>query len=408
MPSTNNAINIAPETQSQQSGQQKYKIALATGTRADWGLLLPVARMLEARPDVELHIFATNMHLLEKYGNTINDIRSEGFRHIHEYPIHETGNDGVAKALELGNCARQTARFIAETAPELMIILGDRSEMMGCAAACATANVPVAHICGGSVSEGAIDEVIRHAITKLSSIHFPETEEFRNRILQMGEQPEDVINAGSLGVWNLAQQPLMSRELLEKSIDWDFGTKSCIVTYHPATKDPADPGEQCMNLLECLAEIPDLKILITYPNNDAGSDRIIEAIETFAKKYPERAKVVPSLGMLRYLSALQIVDFAAGNSSSGIIEMPSAGIPTIDVGIRQQRRLCAKSVIHCSNEPASIREAISTALSPEMKAIAAKKINPYSRPDTPGTIVNAIVNFLSKPVVPKSFNDLAL
>ncbi|MDE5631253.1 MAG: UDP-N-acetylglucosamine 2-epimerase (hydrolyzing), partial [Muribaculaceae bacterium] len=294
--------------------------------------------------------------------------------------------------------------------PDAVLLLGDRYEMLAVASAAAIMRIPVIHIAGGAVSEGAVDDCIRHAITKLSSLHLTETEEYRRRVIQMGEQPDTVVNTGAIGVWNGRNITPVSKESLEEFLGMQLDGETAIVTYHPATNDTsATPAEQVEAMLEAIAQFPDLKCVITYPNNDAGGASTIPLLEKFAATHTARVRLVPSLGMLRYQSMLKIASLVIGNSSSGIVEVPSAGISTVDIGIRQQGRTAAQSVIHCGNSCRDISEAISEALSPAMKELASKCENPYYRPDTLALMRNAVLKFMhSLPVAPKKFYNIDL
>jgi UDP-N-acetylglucosamine 2-epimerase (non-hydrolysing)/GDP/UDP-N,N'-diacetylbacillosamine 2-epimerase (hydrolysing) len=370
------------------------KICLVTSTRADWGLLTPLAKALDARPDVELHIVATNMHLIERYGMTVNEIVAAGFDNVLCVDMAVDGDDEVSRAHSMARCLNGMADTFAVLRPDMVILLGDRYEMLSVASAALVMRLPIVHIAGGAISEGAVDDAVRHALTKMSSLHLVETEQNRKRVIQMGENPHKVINTGALGVWNIMHQPLMNREHLEDTLDgFELDSKSTLlVTYHPATLDAEDPVTRFDALLAALDEHPG-NVLITYPNNDAGGDRIAQRVEDYAKANPTRVKAVKSLGMLRYLSALRCVAAVVGNSSSGIVEVPSMHIPTVNIGMRQNGRLCSDSVIHCGDTSDEISEAISYALSPEGRARAARAENPYFQPDTVAIMVDAIMHF---------------
>ena len=267
--------------------------------------------------------------------------------------------------------------------------------------------IPIVHIAGGEVSQGAVDDDIRHAITKLSALHLTATEAYRRRVVQMGEMPERVVNTGAIGIWNIMNRELMTREELEANLGFSLEGPLAVVTYHPATLADADPAECFAELLAALDEHPQLRAIITYPNNDAGADGLIPMIEAYAAARPERVLAVPSLGARRYLSVLREAQVVVGNSSSGIVEVPSTGTVTVDVGPRQQGRLCGPSVLHCAEGREAISTAIARALSPEMQAVAARRENPYHRPDTLAMMVRAITTFLRTPPPHKHFHDLA-
>lgn len=369
----------------------KRRICIVTSTRADWGLLSPIAVALNERADCDVQIVATNMHLSERFGMTVNDIIADGFEPIKIY-MPTDDDSPIARVKAMGECMTGMAEAFLQIKPDMVVILGDRYEMLAVASAATLMNIPIVHIAGGTISEGAIDDSIRHAITKLSAIHLTETEDAKARVIAMGENPERVFNTGAIGVWNISNISLLSRDQLSNELDFDLSTPYAVATFHPATLDDADPGLQCREMLEALEKETNLNIILTYPNNDSGSKKIIEEIEAFATRHPVRVKLVKSLGMRRYLSALEYAEFAIGNSSSGIVEVASSGIPSIDIGIRQRGRCSAQSVIHCGNSMEAISAAIAIARSPEFKTLAAKRDNPYHKADTLQIMVDAIMS----------------
>lgn len=382
------------------------KICIATGTRADWGLLRPLAQTLRARTDVCLQILATNMHFLDRYGHTADEITKEGFIIDAEVRMPDTDDSPRSKVLAMATCMEGCADAFESLNPDLLIILGDRYEMLAVASAASVMKIPIAHIAGGEISEGAIDDNIRHAITKLSALHFTETEEYRERVIEMGEQPANVVNAGSLGVWNIMHHKLIDNAELSANIGFDIGKRDTfLVTYHPATLDKEGCGTRINELLRSLDHFPEYKVLITYPNNDSGSEQIIDAIHAYAANRTNRVKVVKSLGMTGYLSMLQYAAAVIGNSSSGIIEVPSTGVPTVDIGSRQKGRIAAPSVIHCGDAEEEITGAIRQALSSEYHQIASMRINPYAQSDTVGIILETIMHTDLENIIKKRFYD---
>lgn len=382
------------------------KVCIATSTRADWGLLSPLARALKERDDIKLQVLATNMHLDPQYGMTINEIEADGIEVDEKVEMMCDGDDELSRARAMARCLQGSAEAIAHLRPDLMVILGDRYEMLAIASAATIMKVPIVHIAGGEISEGAIDDSIRHAISKLSALHLTATEAYRKRVIQMGESPSKVINTGALGVYNIRHEEFMSKKELEESIGFNFGESALLVTYHPATLDDADTGKRCASLLKALDRFPESNVLITYPNNDAGSQTIIDMIEEYASGRPGRVKVVKSLGKKRYLSALKYVNAVVGNSSSGIVEVPSMGIPTVNIGIRQQGRICARSVIHCGDSSDEIYRAISYALSNFGQSLASSASNPYYKPNTLTKMVEAIANTPLTQLQTKHFYDI--
>ena len=370
------------------------KICIATSTRADWGLLSPLAKRLDSIRGVTLQILATNMHLSERYGHTADEILADGFRITEAVPMPTDGDTGADKAHAMAACLAGCADALSRMAPDILVILGDRYEMLSVASAAAIMRIPIAHIAGGETTEGAIDDNIRHAITMLSSLHFTAAEPYRERVLTMGKPAHTVFNAGALGVWNAMHHQLMSHRELAESLGFDFEDKHLFVaTFHPATLDyGASPATRAAEMLAAIDRFPDYKTILTYPNNDAGSADIIHLIEGYAATRPGRVLLIKSLGKTRYLSALSFAAAVIGNSSSGIVEVPATGVPTVDIGIRQKGRLCGPSVIHCGDTADEISQAISLALSPAHLQTASRRENPYYRDDTVDFIADKLLN----------------
>lgn len=383
-------------------------IAIVTSTRADWGLLAPVAKALRERDDVRLSIIATNMHLDASRGMTVNEIEADGFRPAVLLPLmHETDSE-VDTAVAMGRHLGDMAKVLAELRPDILLLLGDRFEMLAVASAAMMLHVPVAHISGGEITLGAIDDNIRHAISKLSSLHFATTEQHRRRLIAMGEEPDNVVNTGALGVWNMNHAPVMSREELERSIGFSLDGRVLLVTYHPATNDAESPAVRFKALLDALDRHADCRVIITYPNNDPNSASIIAMIEDYARRREGDVLAVPSLGALRYRSALHYVAAVVGNSSSGVVEVPSARVPVVDIGIRQMGRTASEAVIHCADDVDSIDVAITFALSPQGREKAKSTPNPYQHDDTVSLIVDRLLSVDPATLLPKRFYDVEM
>ncbi len=381
------------------------KIAIATGTRADWGLLSPIAQLLKSKKNVEVAVIATNMHLDPRFGNTINEIEADGFIPAAKVKMNAASDSEADTARSMADCLKGMVGAFEKIKPDSLIILGDRYEMLATASAATLMRIPIIHIAGGEISEGAIDDSIRHAITKLSALHLTATEQYRQRVIAMGEQPDRVINTGAIGVYNIMQMPLMGKEELEKSVGCKINKNTLLVTMHPATMDSTPTATIIRQLLEAL-DTHSGNIIFTYPNNDARGAEIIALIEKYAAKNPGKVTVIPSLGRLRYLSALQFVGAVVGNSSSGIVEVPSMHIPTVNIGIRQNGRLASESVINCSNKTDDIINAIKFALSEKGKKQAERAENPYYKPDTLNIMVNAILSTPVEKLKTKKFYDI--
>lgn len=382
------------------------RLCFATGTRADWGLLSPVARAMRDSGEARVQILATNMHLMPKYGHSADEIEADGFAIDAAVAMRPDGPGEASRVRAMAQCLAGCADALERLRPDAIVILGDRYEMLAVASAAAVMRVPIIHIAGGEVSQGAVDDDIRHAITKLSALHLTATEPYRRRVIQMGEDPERVINTGAIGVWNIMNRPLPARAELERELGFSLQGPLAVVTYHPATLGDADPAACFAGLLDALDTRPDLRCIITYPNNDAGADGLIPLLQAYAAERPERVLAVASLGARRYLAALREACVVIGNSSSGIVEVPSTGTVTVDVGIRQQGRICGPSVLHCAEGRDAIAEAIAKALSPQMQAIAARRINPYHKENTLELMTSAIAGFLRDTPPHKNFHDI--
>ena len=382
------------------------RIIVFTGTRADWGILSSVARSLNKRADVDLTVAATNMHLSERFGHTVDEIRADGFEPL-TFAMDADAVTPRQRVEAMAECMAGAAGILDRIKPGLAVILGDRFEMLACATACAMTGVPIAHIAGGEISEGAIDDSLRHAITKLSALHLTATEPYRHRVIAMGEDPARVFNPGALGVGNLRSLPDEAPlEELEELTGFPVGRRTILVTYHAATLDTGDIDSRISALLGAIDDIPDISAVVTYPNNDDRGRRIIARLEEWAPERRRRVALIPSLGRRRYHSMLRHVGAVVGNSSSGLVEVPSAGIPTVDIGIRQRGRIAGESVIHCGDSRAEIAAAIRIALSPDMLRLAAQAENPYYKPDTLARMTDLLATYPLEGLLMKRFHDI--
>ena len=382
------------------------KICIITGTRADWGLLSSIARELVSRDGIKLQIIATNMHLSEKFGNTYKEIERDGFHIDFRVPMPVDNDTPALTVKAMATCMEGMSAALEALSPDLILILGDRYEMLVAASVALIFRIPVAHIAGGAVSFGAFDESIRHAITKMSHLHFTETESYRRRVIQLGEQPDRVFNTGAIGVYNIRHAQLLSREQPEADLQTAIPKRSVFVTFHPATLDKMPPAQQCSNLISALDKLDGYKIFFSYPNNDTHGNDIIRLINQCVERNSEKYAVYPSLGQLRYLSMLKCVEAVVGNSSSGIVEVPSMGIPTLNIGMRQAGRMAADSVVNCGTSLEEISNGIATVLSPEMRAKATSTINPYEQPDTLSKITDILCNASLDGITVKHFYDI--
>ncbi|MCP9610600.1 UDP-N-acetylglucosamine 2-epimerase [Coprobacter tertius] len=383
------------------------KICIVTGTRAEYGLLSRLMRFIEEDVDMQLQIIATNMHLSPEFGLTYREIEKDGFKINKkvEMLLSADTSSSVAKSLGLGIIGFADA--YTDLQPDMIIVLGDRYEILGAVSTALLFRIPVAHISGGDVTEGAYDDSIRHAVTKMSHLHFTTTEEYRNRVIQLGENPSRVYNVGSIGLDNIRNMNLLSREAFEESIGFRLGERNLLVTFHPVTLEQHTAADQFSDLLEALDK-SGAHIIFTKPNSDSDGRVIISMIDDFVEHHPEKSVSFLSLGYLRYLSALQYVDAVIGNSSSGIVEAPSFGIPTVNIGDRQKGRIRSESVIDCEPDKESIGEAIKKAFSSDFKEVASRAINPYEKNGTVYEILDVIKNTDISSLIPKKFYDLSL
>ncbi|MDE6510555.1 MAG: UDP-N-acetylglucosamine 2-epimerase (hydrolyzing) [Muribaculaceae bacterium] len=365
-------------------------IAVATSTRADWGLLTPLVAEFK-KQGMPYSILASNMHLLPEMGMTVDEIRASG-----ETPV-ELPTAGTSISETLANSTLMHGEWFAANKPDAVVILGDRYEMLGVASAATVNGVPIIHIAGGTVSEGAMDNAIRNAISQLAALHLAETEKCAARLEAMGIDKENIVVTGAIGVWNTLNVPLMSREELEDSLGRTLPERFFVGTLHAATLDNVSPEKQMEEFLAGIEGFmearPGYGAILTYPNNDTDPTPLIALLRDFEARHPESVIVVPSLGMRRYLSAVSISEGVIGNSSSGIVEVASLGVPTLDIGIRQNGRERAVSVIHSDATRGAIMMSLSLITTPMIKGIAAKRANPYFHPATPTIMVDSIKAF---------------
>ena len=382
------------------------KICIVTGSRAEWGLLSGLARKITDDPELELQIIATNMHLSPEFGLTYREIERQGFRINRKVEMLLSSDSANATGKSVGLATIGFADAYEELAPDMLLVLGDRYEILAAVTAALFYKIPVAHLHGGEVTEGAYDDAIRHAITKMSHLHFTSTEEYRRRVIQLGEQPERVFHVGAIGIDNIRHIALLDKKVLEEQLDFPFDRKTVLVTYHPETLDAIPVEEQFRNLLEALDDRQDIRILFTLPNSDTGGRIIVRMIEEFVARNKQRVRAYTSLGQLRYLSALRFVAAVVGNSSSGILEVPSFGKPTLDIGNRQKGRLAANSVVHCGVSGAEISEGLNRVLSDAFAKQTACVQNPYEKEDSALEILKILKNYPLDGIVQKTFYDI--
>lgn len=376
------------------------RIAFFTSTRADYGLLKPVMSEVMLSSELELQLIASGTHFLETHGSTWKEIVSDGFSIDARVDMAIKTDDAVGAAESAAHVLTGVASALALLKPDILVLLGDRYELLAAAQAALLARVPIAHIHGGEATEGAIDESMRHAVTKLSHWHFAAAEPYASRIRQMGEATARVWNVGAPAMDNIATLKVISKGELETFLGLQLIEPIFLVTYHPVTLQE-DGGLTSMNALLAALDTTKGSIIITGTNADPGGAAIRASLQAFAAERQHRVVLVESLGSRRYLSLMSIVDAVVGNSSSGLLEAPAIGVPTVDIGSRQQGRLRAPSVIHCSDSKAEIEKALETALSPDHRAIAAKRESPYGRPGVSRRIVDKLKSIdIETPIKP--------
>lgn len=354
------------------------KVAVFTGTRAEYGLLYWLMKDIKSEPGLQLQLIVAGMHLSPEFGNTYQQIEQDGFiiDEKIETLLSSDSTVGVAKSMGLGVIS--FADSLNRLKPDLIVLLGDRFEALSIAQTALVMGIPILHIHGGELTEGAYDDAIRHAITKLSTFHCTSTEEYKNRVIQLGEHPDRVKNVGAVGLDYVNRSSLMSLQELSSSLSFELNKPFVILTYHPVTLADENAEKTFSSILESLEGLRSHQIIITYPNADDGGRKIIKMIEQYASTAdPARVLSIPSLGQKRYLSAVKHASLVVGNSSSGIIEVPSFCVATVNVGSRQKGRIAACSVVHCDTSKKSITAAIMKALSPEHQKIIVNVKNPY-------------------------------
>lgn len=381
------------------------KICVVTGSRAEYGLLRPVIAGLRKAAGVELQLVVTGAHLSPEFGLTYREIDGDGFT-IHErVEMLLSGDTPTAITKSMGVGTIGFADVFARRQPDLLVLLGDRYEVLAAASAATLMGIPIAHINGGETTEGAFDEAIRHAVTKMSHLHFVAAEPYRRRVVQLGEDPKRVFDVGGLGVDAIKSAALLDRTDLEASLGMSLGKRSLLVTFHPVTLE-GDSAAQMGALLSALGEFPDIHLVFTMPNADVGSRELSRLVDAFVAER-ENARAFTSLGQLRYLSCMRYVDGVVGNSSSGLAEAPSFGIGTVNIGDRQRGRLKAGSVIDCAPTVGSIAAAIETLYSEAFRAKLSVAQNPYGNGGAGEKIVKHLTSYPLAGLLRKSFWNIA-
>jgi len=383
------------------------KICVVTGTRAEYGLLRWVMEGIHNSPLLDLQLVVTGMHLSPEFGLTVNEIKSDGFvaDRCVEMLVSSDTPTGITKSMGLGLTG--FADVMADLEPDLVLLLGDRYEIMVAAISAMIARVPLAHLHGGEATEGSIDEAIRHSITKMSHLHFVATEEYKNRVIQLGEQPGTIFKVGGLGIDSICNLKLLDRSTLEESLGIQLKEKNLLITFHPVTLESNSSQFQMAELLAALNDLEDTYLIFTMPNSDTDGRVMFQQIEKFVSER-NNASVYTSLGQLKYLSCIAQVDAVIGNSSSGLIEVPSFKKATINIGDRQRGRMKAISIIDCLPEYSDIHDAIEKIYTDEFQQKVKSSINPYGEGGASESIVEILESVNLDDIVKKSFYDIKL
>lgn len=382
------------------------KIAVFTGTRAEYGLLYWIIKALHEANEAELQLWVGGMHLSPEFGYTVNQIEEDGFSVTERLDFLLSSDSPVAISKSMGLAIISAAEAFERNKPDLLVVLGDRFESLAIAQAAMIARVPIAHIHGGETTEGLIDEAIRHSITKMAHLHFTATETYRKRVIQLGEQPNCVFNMGAPGIDSIKKLPLISKENLSAAVGFNLDKPYFVVTYHPVTLEAGGSSASLEYLLEALDEFPEYQTVISYPNADTDGRRLIKILDEYQELHPQRVFLVRSLGQLKYLSVVKHSVAVLGNSSSGLIEAPTFGIPTLNIGNRQKGRLCGETVVNCGESKNDILEAINKILEPEFQKKCRNATNPYGTGDSSEKIVQKLLSYPLDNLLQKSFFDL--
>jgi GDP/UDP-N,N'-diacetylbacillosamine 2-epimerase (hydrolysing) len=381
------------------------KICVVTGTRAEYGLLYWLMKEIQEEHDLELQLIVTGMHLSPEFGLTYKDIEKE-FKIDKKIEMLLSSDTAIGISKSMGLAQISFAEAYEELNPDVLVVLGDRYEIFSAVSSAMIANIPIAHIHGGETTEGAFDESIRHSITKMSHLHFTATEEYKKRVIQLGEHPSRVFNVGGLGIDNIKKLKLLSRNEFENSIDFKLNRKNILVTFHPVTLEESTAKEQFQILLDVVNELEETHIIFTKANSDTDGRIINSMIDKYVSENSHKSCGFTSLGQLRYLSALQYVDAMVGNSSSGLAEAPSFKIGTINIGDRQKGRIMADSVIDCDSDYESIQKSFALLYSKGFKEKLMNSQNPYGNGGASLKIKNTLKDILLEDILKKQFYDL--
>ena len=387
----------------------KKKICIVTGSRAEYGLLRSLMDEIRSDKDLKLQVVATGSHLSPEFGLTYKEIEKDKFKIDLKIDIDLSSDTPSGISYSMGLAMAGFGKAFEKLKPDIVVVLGDRFEIFSAVSAAHVARIPVAHIHGGEVTEGAIDDAFRHCITKMSCLHFTSTEEYRKRVIQLGEYPNRVFNVGAIGLDNINKMKLLSKEQLEKELNLKFKKYNLLVTFHPVTLENNTSEKQFKNLLEALSSLKETKTIFTKSNSDTNGKIINKMIDSYVKKHPDTSSCFASMGHLKYLSSMQFVDAVVGNSSSGIIEAPSFKIGTLNIGDRQKGRVKARSIIDCLPEIDEIRQGLNLMFSTEFKTRLRTVSNPYEGINTSRLIKDKIIkNLIGGTTLKKEFYNIKI
>ncbi|EGT3256611.1 UDP-N-acetylglucosamine 2-epimerase (hydrolyzing) [Salmonella enterica subsp. diarizonae] len=380
------------------------KVAVFTGTRAEYGLLYWLLKDIQSDSELKLQLLVSGMHLSPEFGLTWQQIADDGFVIDEKIEILLSSDTPVGTAKSIGLGILGFADALSRLKPDVLVLLGDRFEALAAAQTAMILRIPILHLHGGEITEGAYDDAIRHAITKLSYLHCTSTEEYRLRVIQLGEAPCRVENVGAIGLDYIRRGTFMTISELASSLNFPLRKPYVVVTYHPVTLGNEPPEASFQALLDALDSFPKYQVILTWPNADDGGRKIIPMLENYARQRASRVLAIPSLGQVRYLSAIKHAAAVIGNSSSGIIEAPAFDVPTVNIGERQKGRLAAKSVLNCPAQSKAIVTTIQKAFAREYKSVGEVVYNPYGQGDASARIINMIKSLEFVPV--KTFYDI--
>ncbi len=383
----------------------KRKICVITGTRAEYGLLYWLLKEIESSKELQLQLIATGMHLSPEFGLTYKEIEKD-FSIDKKIEMQLTSDSDVDISKSMGYAQASFAQAFDELKPDIIVVLGDRYEILSAVTSAMILRIPIAHIHGGETTEGVIDEAIRHSITKMSHIHFTANGEYKNRVIQLGEQPDRVFNVGGLGIENICRLELLNKDAFEESINFKLNKKNILVTFHPVTLEKNTAKLQFKELLDAIDELEETNIIFTKANSDAGGRAINKMIDNYVAKSNYKSVCFTSLGQLRYLSAMCHVDAVVGNSSSGLIETPSFRIGTINIGDRQKGRIKASSVIDCLPNKTSILDSLKYLYSNDFQTSLKNVRNPYGDGLASKKIIKTLESINFNNILKKSFYNL--